>query len=114
MSKNAWLGVLVAAGVLVSGVFAVHARRVEQAEELTERALRLLHPPLSEAPSLRDLRGREAREMLEQAQKIAPAPERDGLIAIARAAELYSKGRYDQAERALDANALQRDQGLQL
>lgn len=114
MSKNAWLGVLVAAGVVISGVFAVHARRVEQAEELTESALRLLHPPLTEAPSLRDLRGREARELLEQAQKIAESPERAQLIALARAAELYSKGRYEQAERALDASALQRDQGLQL
>ena len=114
MSKNAWLGVLVAAGVLAAGVFAVHARRVEQAEELTEHALRLLHPPLSEAPSLRDLRGREARELLEQAQTIAQSPERDELITIARAAELYSKGRYEQAERALSGSALQRDQSLQL
>jgi tetratricopeptide (TPR) repeat protein len=114
MSKNAWLGVLVAAGVLVSGGLAVQLRRAEDAEALTERALRLLNPPLSEAPSLRDLRGREARELLEQAQAIVASQEREALIALARATELYSKGRYEQAERALSADALQRDQGLQL
>ena len=114
MSKNAWLGVLVAAGVVSSGALAVHARRVQQAEELTERALRLLHPPLSEAPSLRDLRGREARELLLQAQTLSESSERGELIALARAAELYSKGRYDEAERTLSAVTLRRDEALQL
>jgi superkiller protein 3 len=114
MSKNAWLGVLVAAGVAVAALLAVGARRVEQAEELTERAVHLLHPPLSEAPSLRDLRGREARELLEQAQTFYESDERSDLIALARAAELYTTGRYEHAERALSAGALKRDEGLQL
>lgn len=112
MSKNAWLGVLVAAGVVVAAGLAVHARRVEQAEELTARALQLLHPPLAEAPSLADLRGREARELLEQAQAYSESAQRNELIALARAAELYTKGRYEQAERTLGAS--QRHEALQL
>ena len=108
------MGVLVAAVVVVTCAFAVRARRVEQADELTERALKLLHPPLSEAPSLRDLRGREARELLEQAQTFSESSERSELIALARAAELYSKGRYEQAERTLRDTALQHVEALQL
>lgn len=114
MSKNAWLGVLVAAGVVVAAGFAVRARRVEHAEELTARALRLLHPPLSEAPSLRDLRGREARELLEQAQTYSESDARSELIALARAAELYTKGRYEQAEATLAASASERAEAAQL
>jgi tetratricopeptide (TPR) repeat protein len=114
MSRNAWLGVLVAVGVLTSAGFAVRARRQEQAEALTARALRLLHPPLSEAASLRDVRGKEARELLEEAQAISEAPERAELISLARANELYVRGRYAEAERALGANPLAHVEATQL
>src|SRR4051794_11659106 len=101
MPKNAWLGVMLACGVLLCGWFAVLARQSEQAEELTEQALRLLHPPLAEAASLRDIRAREARELLEEAQAISPEPERAELVALARASELYVKGRYADADKLL-------------
>ena len=114
MSKRAWLGVLVVVSVAAAAVVALRARRVEQAEALTEQALRLLHPPLSEAPSLRDVRGREARELLEQAQTLNESEGRDHLVKLARAVELYTKGRYEQAERALSRDALQRAEGMQL
>src|ERR1700712_1708987 len=101
MPKNAWLGVLLACGVLLCAWFAVLARRSEQAEELTEQALRLLHPPLAEAASLRDIRGREARELREEAQAISHDPERSELLAWARASELYGKARYAEADKLL-------------
>jgi superkiller protein 3 len=114
MRKNAWLGVLVAGGVLLSGVFAVRARRQEQADELTESALRLLHPPLAEAASLRDIRGREARELLDQAIALSDSSERRDLVALARASELYSKDRYAEAERVLAERPLTRSEASQL
>jgi thioredoxin-like negative regulator of GroEL len=114
MPKNAWLGVLVAVGLILTAVFAVRARRQEQADELTERALRLLHPPLSEAGSLRDIRGREARELLEEAQALATTDERTDLLALARASELYTRGRYAEAERVLGTRSLGRSEATQL
>lgn len=114
MRKNAWLGVLVVCALLAATAAAVHIRRAERALELTERALRLLRPPLSEAVSVRDIRGREARELLEQAQALEATPERNSMLALARATELYAKDDYAGAERALADQPLESLGGTQL
>lgn len=114
MPKSAFVGVLVATGVILAAVFALRARRHEQAGELTQQALRLLHPPLSEAASLRDIRGREARELLEEALALADTDERKDMLAQARASELYSKGRYAEAERVLAARPMKGSEATQL
>jgi tetratricopeptide (TPR) repeat protein len=114
MPKNAWLGVSIAVGVILVLGLAMRARRVEQAEALTDRAFKLLHPPLTEAASFRDIRGREAREMLEEAQGLIEDAERVQLIALARASELFVKGRYDEAKRTLAAQRSTRPEATQL
>jgi superkiller protein 3 len=114
MRKSAWLGLLAACGVLLGGWLAVRAQRAEQAHALTDRARHLLQPPLREAASLRDIRGREARELLEEAHELSPLSEHEPLIALARAFELYSKERYAAAEQALASQKLDRPDTLQL
>ncbi|MEY4575504.1 MAG: hypothetical protein RL701_207, partial [Pseudomonadota bacterium] len=97
MPKSAWLGLLVGCGVALSVWLGVSAQREEQARALAERSLKLLRAPLTEAASYRDLRAREAREMLEEAQELAPSAERALLFVEARSSELLGRGDFARA-----------------
>jgi tetratricopeptide (TPR) repeat protein len=102
MRKNAWLlGLCVGCGVVLSVVVARRLERADEARALEARSLRLLRAPLQDAPSLRDLRAREARELLEQAQELSAEPARDLLVTEARSIELLTRGELARATQLL-------------
>jgi tetratricopeptide (TPR) repeat protein len=113
MPKKAWIAALVGCGVLLSGWLALRAQRAEQASALTERSLRLLRAPLSEAASLRDVRAREARELLEEAEALASNETQTDLLVEARSLELFGRGEYARAAQLLaDATSSEPHLGL--
>ena len=112
MRKNAWLlSACVGCGVVLSVGVARHMERADEARALETRSLRLLRAPLGDAPSLRDLRAREARELLEQAQELASEPARDLLVTEARSVELLGRGEVARASLLL-TDALKREPRL--
>jgi tetratricopeptide (TPR) repeat protein len=103
MPKAVTVSLLVAAGVLVSVVISMRVQHQEHATELLRRSERLLHPSLSEGNSLGELRAREARELIEEAQALAPAPTGAALLLEARVLERLQRAHVDQATALLAA-----------
>ena len=114
MRKKTGVGLLAGGVVLLFAAGgALWLRRVERARELNERAQRLLHPPLTEAASWRELRASEAREFAEEAESLAPSARGAGLLREARIAQQLQRGDFAEAERLLaSAPAQPRKPGL--
>jgi Flp pilus assembly protein TadD len=101
MHKNARVGLLVACGVAISVWLALRARRAEDANALLAQAERLLHPPLTEAASFRDVRAREARELCEESAELSDGERGRKLMLEAESVEAFQRGAYDRAEKLL-------------
>jgi tetratricopeptide (TPR) repeat protein len=103
MRKAATVGLLVASGVIVSVAIGVRVQHEERAAELLRRSERLLHPSLSLGGSLGELRAREARELIEEAQALAPDRAGSALLLEARVLERLQRAHVDQASALLVA-----------
>jgi tetratricopeptide (TPR) repeat protein len=110
MRKRATIVLLVAAGALMSVWLGLRMRRNEQTDDLLRSAERLLHPTLVQVASVRDVRAREAHELLDEALELQPSVRADDLLLEARVIEQLQRGNPSKAEQLLATQSAKRQQ----